>query len=153
MKEKKEKLFVVNRCCMGLWDGPGTGPGTVHWFSHPIPEHEADALIAKWSDMNYRPTILECNDSGGIQNIKWKQEVKLINMRYVRKGEHIIPKNYADGKLRKITVPQGTFIWQIIEGVVKIFKNGTLVMTYRGDPHDRTPSGVRTIIREELTEG
>ena len=27
MKEKKEKLFVVNRCCMGLWDGPGTGPG------------------------------------------------------------------------------------------------------------------------------
>lgn len=59
--------------------------------------------------------------------------------------------NYADGKLRTVTVHGKKYKWQSDGRLVTVFdESGNALLQYTGDPHDRTPSGVKTIIREEL---
>lgn len=59
--------------------------------------------------------------------------------------------NYADGKLRTITVHGKKYKWQSDGRLVTVFdESGNALLQYTGDPHDCTPSGVKTAIREEL---
>lgn len=59
-------------------------------------------------------------------------------------------RNYDDGKIRTVTVRGQRYQWQSDGTYVTVYKDGVPVLRYSGDPHDRTPSGVRTQIREEL---
>ncbi|MEW5932077.1 MAG: hypothetical protein AB1816_00635 [Bacillota bacterium] len=59
-------------------------------------------------------------------------------------------RDYDDGKVRTVTVRGQKFQWVSDGRYVTVYKDGVPVLRYSGDPHDRKPSGVRTMIREEL---
>ena len=63
------------------------------------------------------------------------------------------PKKYNDGKIRKVTHHNKVYYWDCIEKddneVVTIYDAAKVPFyKYTGDPHDKTPAGVRKILRE-----
>lgn len=61
------------------------------------------------------------------------------------------PSNYDDGKIRTVTMDGKRYKWSSDGQYVTVFDEfGSPLLRYSGDPHDRTPSGVRSAIREMI---
>lgn len=134
---KKERLFTVKR---SGWEKGGTQ----YWISYPLPETEAKKLLEKWRNLHYKPTAEECNFP--------KSEVKLDRLECIVLEPYKKPFDYADGKIRRITLNKKQYFYQTIneEGrnTTTIFdSNKTPIYRFRGDPHDYDRSGIMNIIK------
>ena len=135
-----EKMYQVWR--VGLrFDG-----GIQHWSSKPLNQQDAIQLQTKWQQVTHEITDDECD-------VSFSNAAKHKDMKEVLSTEIVpfkVETNYADGKERKITVNGIVYTYVTAQdGITTIKKNGQEVAKYHGDPHDREPSGVRTIVREE----
>jgi len=144
----KEKQYRVSR-----------GGGGQCWFSKPMSQQDALALVVKWKDSNHEVTSEECEvnePSAGWQVGFYKSKHKHFlahpnpTIEDVRVEEFKAPTDYADGKERKVTVNsvQFTYATSPQDKVTTIKKNGVEIFKYHGDPHDQERSGVMTAIRE-----
>lgn len=133
----KEKRYQVYRCG---WSGKGMKRGTNHWFSKIVNLEEAVNIKEKWENINYQPTIEECEYPPNLTKIDKLEGVKIV--------EYKEPINYADGKIRKLTYNNKVYYYQTLNRETTIFdKNKNPIFKYIGDPHDRERNGVKTIIR------
>jgi hypothetical protein len=153
-EEKMEKLFVVIRSGLSQIKVPtqemvalgNDGVGRLLWFSPPLPEADALALKQKWSNIQHKPTQEECNDTE--TNALGKQKYDLISLGPIKMERYVAPKNYADGRMRKITESGIQYFWKIEDDQVRVFRDGNEILRYSGDPHDLKPAGVRSAIRD-----
>lgn len=134
----KEKHYTVHRC--GWKEG-----GTQHWFSHPLLEEDAKELAKKWENPNYIPTNEECTLA---------KRIRLDSLEYVILKEYREPTDFADGKMRSVTIGGKNYFYQTIsqedcQKITTIFDSGkNAIYKYNGDPHDYQPSSVKRIIKE-----
>lgn len=134
------KLFLVHRFD---WNQHG---GTAHLFSDPVPEEEAERLAEQWRAL----------DLAGVRRLyrgRMYPRHKIVKVGEVEVTPYKPPRTYDDGRRRRVTVNGVRYEWESApqedgRPVVTVFRDGRAVYRYTGDPHDRTPSGVRSIIRE-----
>jgi len=134
----KEKRYILHRC--GWKKG-----GTQHWFSYPLLEEDSKKLAKKWENPNYIPTDEEGPPCSG--------RIKLDSLEYVILEKYNKPTDFADGKIRKMTIEGKIYFYQTtaqedgrkITTIFDSIKNS--IYKYSGDPHDYEPSSVKKIIK------
>ncbi|MBI4144229.1 hypothetical protein HY486_03195 [Candidatus Woesearchaeota archaeon] len=134
-----EKKYTVHRS--GWKKG-----GTLHWFSRPLVQKDANVLAQAWKNPQYIPKNEECSHEPA--------RVRLEMLESVVLEEYKKPADFADGKMRRVTVGDRAYFYQTITGdrgerittIYDLRKNA--IYKYNGDPHDCQPSGVKRTIRD-----